>query len=95
MTSDRISPLRQSWRHVASPGQIWMLRAVWTLGTLAMATAVALLVSAVSIHSQQLDWQPDALLGLVAGLFAVSVLISGLLVRFGTVVAVAGSDDRH
>ncbi|GAB4586178.1 hypothetical protein [Nocardia sp. IFM 10818] len=85
-TRDNVSPVRPRWRDVASPAQVGMFRAVWVLGGLAVAVAVLVVAGAFAADSAGGEsGQPAALLGLIAGLFGASVLIVGVLVRFGVV----------
>ncbi|MEC3953264.1 hypothetical protein VMT65_09510 [Nocardia sp. CDC153] len=71
----------------------------WVLGGVGLAVAVLLFVAVLVIHAGQrttgYSWQPAALLALIAGAFAVPILIAALLVRFGSGNSAQPGDDRR
>ncbi|MFI1919655.1 hypothetical protein [Nocardia sp. NPDC020380] len=91
-TSDHNVPIRPRWRDNATAAQVGMFRTVWVLGGLSVATSVLLVIGAFAADSANgATGQPAALLGLITGMFGASVLIVGVLVRFGVV----RSDSRR
>ncbi|MVU82421.1 hypothetical protein GPX89_34970 [Nocardia sp. ET3-3] len=88
------TPARPRRGRIAAAGRKSLFPAAWILGGLGVVAAGLLFVAVLFIHAGQNttggNWQPAALLGLIALAFGAPILIAGLLVRFG--VATKGDD---
>lgn len=89
-TRDNAALVRSSWRDVASPAQVNMFRTVWVIGGLAVAASVVLLIGAFTANTAAGEsGQTAGLLGLVGLALGGTIVIVGLLVRFGVMKSVS------
>ncbi|WP_040815683.1 hypothetical protein [Nocardia concava] len=96
MNANENAALRPHWRDIASPAQIGMFRAVWVIGGLGIAAALVLLIGAFTANTAAgQTGQVAGLLGLIALLFGSTLVIVGLLVRFGVMKSVSRGVDQE